>query len=223
MFILQPARLLSRHRRLAAVALFGLPLWLTLVGTGSAHPHPAQAAGGGSAAAGLGMAGSGLAGWSHPWQGWDHLLAMLAVGWLAGSGRMGPRWLLPSGFLFGMATGGWSGVVGVWIPAGELGIALSLLGLGLLLIGAERRWTLVGLLACMLFGAWHGHSHGTEAVAVGVPAAYLVGFLLASLLLHLLGGLLGWRVAVLPTASQPAALRLGGALLGICGLVLLLG
>ncbi len=223
MFSLPLDRLLSMHRGVATKALLCLPLLCMFAGTSSAHPHPAHAGGGAeAAAASLGMAGSWLAGWSHPWQGWDHLLAMLAVGLLAGSGRMGPRWLLPCGFLFGMATGGWSGWAGAWLPAGELGVALSLLGLGGLLMGAERRWAMVGLFACMLFGAWHGHAHGTEAVAVGVPAAYLVGFLIASLLLHLVGGLIGWRVAVLPPASQPSAIRLAGGLVGLFGLVLLL-
>lgn len=222
MFSPQPARFLLLRWRVAAAALLCLPLLMLLGGTSLAHPHPAHLSGGTEAAAsGLGVAGSWYAGWSHPWQGWDHLLAMLAVGVLAGSGRMGPRWLLPAGFLFGMATGGWSGWAGAAIPAGEIGVVLSLFGLGLLLIGAERRWALLGLLACMLFGAWHGHAHGTEAVGIGVPAAYLAGFLLASLLLHLLGGAVGWRIAQLPTAAQPAAMRLGGAAITLAAVALL--
>jgi urease accessory protein len=56
------------------------------------------------------------AGFSHPLHGWDHLLAMVAVGiWAAQqSGQL--RWLLPATFVVVMTFGAIVGSLGAALP-----------------------------------------------------------------------------------------------------------
>src|SRR5690606_25349429 len=74
------------------------------------------------AAGGIGGFASGFV---HPIAGWDHLIAMVAVGaWAASLGAPALR-LLPLLFLLAMAAGGVVGMSGVVLPAVEAGIAVS--------------------------------------------------------------------------------------------------
>ena len=67
--------------------------------------------------------GGFAAGFSHPIGGWDHVVAMVAVGlWGAVLGRPA-IWLLPVVFPLVMAFGGALGVIGVPLPGVEAGIA----------------------------------------------------------------------------------------------------
>jgi urease accessory protein len=64
-------------------------------------------------------------GFWHPILGWDHVVAMVAVG-LWGAFLGAPAiWILPVVFPLVMALGGALGVAGVPIPMIETGIALS--------------------------------------------------------------------------------------------------
>ena len=66
----------------------------------------------------------------HPILGWDHVVAMVAVG-LWGAFLGNPAiWILPVVFPLVMAFGGALGVMGVPIPAVETGIAASTVVLG---------------------------------------------------------------------------------------------
>ena len=108
-----------------------------------------------------------------PLLGLDHLVAMVAVGlWGAFLGRPA-IWLLPVVFPFHvMAFGGALGIVGVPLPAVELGIAASGVALGSRrrVRLARNRWcsprSLVGA-----FALFHGHAHGTELPASANPFA----------------------------------------------------
>jgi hypothetical protein len=96
------------QRRLLTVAL------LVLLLAGAAHGHTGE-----------GVQGGLISGFTHPLFGWDHVVAMVAVGlWGAFLGRPA-IWLLPVVFPLVMAFGGALGVVGVPLPAVEAGIALS--------------------------------------------------------------------------------------------------
>ena len=77
--------------------------------------------------------GSFIGGLLHPVLGLDHLLAMLSVGIL--SAQIGGRaiWIVPTTFVVVMALGFLIGLNGVSIGYVEVGIALSVLVLGLLL------------------------------------------------------------------------------------------
>lgn len=134
-----------------------------------------------------GEAHSFIAGALHPLSGLDHLLAMLAVGLLAGvsGGRM--RWLLPASFVVAMGVGGLLGANGIYLPLIEGGIAFSLIVFGLALV-ARRLWSAPVLVALTIgFAVFHGHAHGTE-MGVGLSTlGYSVGFMLATALLHAVG------------------------------------
>ena len=145
-----------------------------------------------TAHSGTGLAGGVTAGFAHPFAGIDHLLAMVSVGlWGAFLGR--PLIvLLPVIFPAVMAIGGAMGIAGVVLPPVEIGIAVSVLVLGILIAGAVRApiW-----LACSLvagFAIFHGFAHGQELPSAADPIGYSVGFVLATGLLHLAGIALGW-------------------------------
>lgn len=127
-------------------------------------------------------------GWQHPWFGWDHLVAMVAVGLLAVRSGGKALWLLPATFMTAM-TGG-SLLVGLGVGGGSLieyGIAASVLALGMLIV-VGRPVTLGWVAAIVaLAGMFHGHAHAAEMAAGGSPAAYAAGFLLATAVLHALG------------------------------------
>lgn len=127
------------------------------------------------------------AGFSHPFTGIDHLLAMLAVGLWAGQLGGDARWKVPSGFIALMALGGVLTVTGTVVPAIEPGILGSLLVLGVALAAAVRVSPWLGAAGVGVFALFHGAAHGLEMPQASHPAAYAVGFLIATCLLHLAG------------------------------------
>ncbi len=132
-------------------------------------------------------AGGFMSGVSHPINGWDHVVAMVAVG-LWGAILGAPAiWLLPVVFPLVMALGGALGVLGVPLPMIETGIALSGVVLGLLIAFAVRAPLWVAAVIVGVFAVFHGHAHGTELPDAANPLAYGVGFVLATGVLHLIG------------------------------------
>lgn len=142
-------------------------------------------------AAGIGGQGGFVSGILHPVLGFDHLLAMVAVGLL--SVQLGGRavWTVPAAFVVFLIIGGALGLVGVDLPAVEGVIALSVLMLGLAIAAQARMPVAVAMAAVGLFAIFHGHAHGTEVPSLADPVGYVAGFALASALLHLAGVALG--------------------------------
>jgi urease accessory protein len=92
----------------------------------------------GLAHTGEGVVGGFLSGVTHPIFGFDHVVAMVAVGlWGAFLGQPA-IWLLPVVFPVIMAFGGLAGVLGMPLPGVETGIALSALALGAMVALALR-------------------------------------------------------------------------------------
>ena len=167
---------------------------------------------------GAGLAGGFMSGFAHPLLGWDHVVAMLAVG-LWGAFLGAPAlWLLPVVFPLVMAAGGALGVLGVPLPAVEIGIAVSAIALGGVVAGALRPPLWVAALLVALFAIFHGHAHGTELPQAASPLAYSLGFVVATGLLHLVGILLGeahrW-------AAGRQAVRAAGGGVALAGLFFL--
>ena len=83
--------------------------------------------------------GGFMSGLTHPVLGFDHFLAMLSVGIL--SAQMGGQaiWRVPLTFVLVMLGGGVLGINGIPIFSVELGIALSVLALGIA-IAADRNF-----------------------------------------------------------------------------------
>jgi urease accessory protein len=157
-------------------------------------------------------------GFEHPLSGPDHFLAMFAVGlWGA---QMGGRavWTLPVTFPLIMVVGGVSGMLGLPLPAIEIGIALSILALGLAIALAWRPAEWIALVLIAYFALCHGYAHGAELPFAADPADYAVGFVLTTGMIHLFG------IGVGLGLNKPMHGRLSralGALIGIGGIYFL--
>jgi len=163
-----------------------------------------------------GFGGSGLI---HPLTGFDHLLAMLAVG--AWSAQLGGAAILgvPAAFLGFMSLGGVVGIAGLSLPWVERAIAISVVVLGCA-IAAERRISpLAAGAAVALFGTYHGFSHGSEVIGVSGRASYVAGFLVTTAGLHAIGAVAA--LLALESAAGVAWLRRSGAVTALLGVWLL--
>lgn len=176
--------------------------------------------GGASAHEGASMTGGLISGFLHPALGWDHVLAMVAVG-LWGAFLGSPSiWILPVAFPLAMAFGGALGIVGVPVPAVETGIAASALVLGLMVAFTVRPPIYLAGMVVGCFAIFHGHAHGTELPDSASPLAYSIGFVISTGLLHLCGVSFGlvvrWPVGKL-------AVQTAGGLIAMAGICFLTG
>jgi urease accessory protein len=164
-----------------------------------------------------GEAHSFIAGAVHPLSGIDHLLAMLAVGLLAGHSGGNMRWWLPASFVTAMAVGAGLGASGVDVLLIEVGIALSLIAFGAALVLKQPLCapTLIALTAG--FALFHGHAHGTEMSADHAALPYALGFVMATALLHAVGVVLTTRKAL--PLSQAMLLKWSGSAIAVAGFV----
>lgn len=138
-----------------------------------------------------GPIGGFAGGFAHPLTGLDHFLAMFAVGvWGA---QMGGRsvWALPVAFPLVMTVGGIAGMAGLVLPYVEIGIALSILVLGLAIACKWRPAEIVPLALIAIFALCHGYAHGVELPSAADPAAYAAGFVLATGMIHITGIVVG--------------------------------
>jgi urease accessory protein len=167
-----------------------------------------------------GIAGGFVSGLMHPVLGWDHVVAMVAVG-LWGAFLGSPAiWILPVVFPMVMAFGGAIGVMGIPIPAVETGIALSAIVLGAMVALAIRPPIWIAAIIVGSFAIFHGHAHGTELPSAANPIAYSIGFVLATGLLHLSGIAFGLLVRW-PTGK--VAVQAGGSVISLVGVGFLTG
>jgi urease accessory protein len=146
--------------------------------------------------------GGFLAGLTHPVSGFDHLLAMLAVGiWsaIAAKGDTSKIWIAPVAFVTAMLVGAGAGIGGLPLPLVETGIALSVVALGLMIAARVELPALAGAALIALFAVYHGHAHGSEAS--GAVAAYMAGFALTTASLHIAGIGLGSAILRLRLAA----------------------
>ncbi|MBZ9891499.1 HupE/UreJ family protein [Mesorhizobium sp. BR1-1-3] len=167
--------------------------------------------------------GSLLAGFSHPLFGLDHILAMIAVGlWAA---LLGGRstWLIPSAFVGTMVVGFVVSMLGGDLPFAEPVVAASVLILGLLAFAALQVPTSVGMVLVGFFAFFHGYAHGGELGEAGA-FPFLVGFVIATTLLHTLGVRIGLGL------SRPAidgvqrwVAQMAGGLTALAGLWIVAG
>lgn len=176
-----------------------------------------------------------VAGALHPLTGPDHLAAMLSVGvWsVLSQGRQGPQTpngtsapasrlrllAAPVAFVGTLLIGAVLGMLGLHLPGVEPMVAVSLLVLGLLLATRASLGTATGAWLVAGFALFHGMAHGQELG--GHAIASLVGMILGTAALHLLGMGLGLAVQARPTRSLRWATRLGGGAVAILGLSLL--
>ena len=136
---------------------------------------------------GTGLPGGAVAGFEHPLSGFDHLLAMVSVGlWGAFLGK--PLiYTLPVIFPLMMVVGALLGMLGAPLPFVDLGVAVSVVLLGLCIALAFRARAWVACVIVALFALFHGYSHGVELPSAADPLGYSMGFVVATGLLHLAG------------------------------------
>jgi len=165
-----------------------------------------------------GEAGGFLSGLQHPVSGLDHVLAMIAVG-LWGAQLGAPAiWLLPVAFPLMMAVGGMLGLMGVPLPGVEIGIAVSGIVLGGLILREVRMPVVGALLVVAFFAVFHGHAHGTELKPGQNAMLYSLGFVMATGTLHAVGIGIG---LIHRWSPGQAALRIAGGLVMAGGLYFL--
>ena len=154
---------------------------------------------------------SGLA---HPVSGLDHIIAMVAVG-LWGAQLGAPAiWLLPVTFPMVMALGGFLGLIGIPLPGVEIGIALSGVLLGAMVLLEVKAPLYVAAVLVGVFGLYHGHAHGAELPPGENGLLYSLGFVLATGALHAAGIAIG---TVHRWDWGRTALRLAGAGISLGG------
>lgn len=132
-----------------------------------------------------------VTGLGHPWSGLDHILVMIAVGvWGAQLGRPAV-WLLPVAFPMMMAFGGFIGLLGLPFPSVEVGISLSAIVIGFMVL-TEARASMKLIVALVgFFALFHGYAHGTELPEGQNGLIYSLGFVVGTGLLHCVGIALG--------------------------------
>jgi urease accessory protein len=162
-----------------------------------------------------------LTGFLHPVLGFDHLLAMVAVGII--SAQMGGKaiWSVPLAFVCMMVVGGLNGLyVGDTLPIDlamtivECGIiaSVALLGLAIAMdknIGAPLAMAFVGF-----FALFHGFAHGYEAPGLEMAWLYIAGFICGTAVLHIAGVLIGLGSEKLKEGDHLLR-HAGSAMLGI--------
>lgn len=143
-----------------------------------------------------------LDGFTHPFLGMDHLLAMLVVGvWSVLHARH--VWLGPLCFVTLLTASAILGQHGIIVPQLEPLVAASVLVLGVMLMLPFKLVLLAALAIIGGFALFHGMAHGGE---LSPGSSVLAGFVLGSALLHATG----MTFAHFVLRSRPQlALRLG--------------
>ena len=176
-----------------------------------------------SAHTGVGGALGFAHGFVHPIGGIDHVLAMLAVGMFAANLGGRALWSVPLTFMTLMAVGSAAGMAGVSLPFVEIGIALSIVVLGLV-VAVRFDWPVAAAMALVgLFAIFHGHAHGSEMPLAPSGAAYALGFVIATGLLHLAGIAIGLGISSTGERHSRRIAQMGGAAVAVAGVLVLGG
>jgi len=177
-----------------------------LAASGSVLAHPLHGAGDAMGA-----------GFLHPLLGFDHLLAMVAVGLSAA--QRGGHWLwgIPLAFVMAMLAGGLLGFLGLTVPLTEPLVAASVLILGLL-VTLQVHFTWMGPALVAGFALFHGLAHAAELPPEAAAFAYAAGFTAATAALHAAGVALGMRLC-----QYKFSARFAGAPIALAGCWLLAG
>jgi urease accessory protein len=126
-------------------------------------------------------------GFLHPLLGWDHLIAMLAVG--AWGASLGARavWAVPLAFVGALIMGGVVGMSGIELRFVETMILASVVVLAGFAVARVKMPVWSGMTIVGLFALAHGFAHGAEMPALANVWIYGTGFVAATSLIHALG------------------------------------
>jgi len=127
-------------------------------------------------------------------------------------------WMLPITFPLVMSLGAMMGLLGMPLPGIEVGIAISAIVLGIMVLREVRLNLNLAVILVGCFAVFHGHAHGTELPAGQSGLLYSMGFVTATGCLHGLGIAVGlihrWPMGKL-------VLRGSGALIATMGVFFL--
>lgn len=160
-------------------------------------------------------------GFMHPVGGLDHVLAMVAVGLFASILGGRALWLVPASFVLAMVAGGLLGMGGTELPFVEVGIALSVIVLGLVVALQWKAPIAVAMALCAGFAIFHGLAHGAEMPVDASGLQYAAGFVAATALLHAIGLAIGLGIARL--APRMAIVKAAGGAVAAAGVGLTFG
>ncbi|GAM56558.1 hupE-ureJ family metal transporter [Vibrio ishigakensis] len=132
-----------------------------------------------------------LEGVIHPMSGLEHLLAMVAVGILSSRFGGATIWQIPALFIASLLIGLYLGETGFVLAYYQAGISLSLLLLGALLLRSSTPNLLFMGGTALIFGLFHGYAHGIEIGGLINPEGFRKGFFMGSVLIHVVGVMLG--------------------------------
>ena len=198
---------MKKYVRHLDFVLFCVTMGVYLVWVPSAQAHIQQ-----------GQAIGFVTGLEHPWSGLDHVLAMIAVGiWGAQLGSPA-IWILPVTFPMVMSLGAMMGLLGIPLPGIEIGIAVSAILLGAMVLGEVRPKLYIAAILVGFFAIFHGHAHGTELPAGQSGLLYSMGFVIATGVLHGIGILMG---TIHRWPAGKLALRGAGAFIAAMGVLFL--
>lgn len=161
-----------------------------------------------------------LSGLGHPVIGIDHFAAVVAIGCLAAAHRNGA--FLVIGYIVTMMCGVGLHLLGATVPASELLVALTVLGLGAVVVWKRDLAVGAALTLFAIVGLIHGYALGESIYgAESTPLiAYLIG-LAAIQSAIALGAMTIAKVAM--RRSDPVMVRLIGAGVVGAGVVILMG
>jgi urease accessory protein len=159
----------------------------------------------------------------HPIGGLDHVLAMVAVGVFAVVLGGRALWLVPASFVAMMVVGFGLGVSGVALPWVELGIALSSIVIGFAAALGRPMPIAAAMALAGVFAIFHGHAHGAEMPAGAFGLEYALGFVFATITLHLAGIGAAIGTSRLAGRSGKTAAQVAGGLFAVGGLGILAG
>jgi len=193
------------------LSVFVLPVVCLILISTSAHAHLPS-----------GEYGSFASGFTHPLFGFDHLLAMFAVGLCAYMIGQRALWSVPVIFVSMMIVGFGLALVQMPLPFVEPMILASIIVLGIVLVVAVRIDARLCAALVGLFALFHGHAHGGEIGEAGAMQ-YTLGFVFATALLHGAGigiGLIAPRIGASLGISKNSPYRALGAATVVAGVVL---
>lgn len=159
-----------------------------------------------------------LSGLLHPLMGFDHLLAMAAIGFWSMRQSTAMKRGTPLFVVGGMVVGAAIALAGINLAGVETGIALSVLLVGVLIATLAKLPTAVGGTLVALFMIAHGYAHGAEMAAGTGLLSYMTGFLVATLAITFAGRGLGALLIKTKTDSRVSQ-ALGGMIAVIGGVL----
>ncbi|MEM1294281.1 MAG: HupE/UreJ family protein [Verrucomicrobiota bacterium] len=149
-----------------------------------------------------------VGGFSLPFHGADHLMAMVAVGLFAATTAV-RQWVFPASFLAFMLIGMVMGFARLSIPFVETGIWVSVVALGLILAVLGKMPNRIVAFLIAGFGIFHGYACGADLPNVWSPWAFGTGLVACTIAMIGVGFGLG---LLLTKWDEKKGLRVAGAL-----------